>query len=87
MKLNVVEQIAAIWVDRTGKGHARLKPGREPMIEEGPRYGVLPLPAVVHLEQLSGKGLFEAHPELKAQGGEFSELLQELVGEEDQANG
>jgi len=70
MKLNVVEQIAAVWVDPDGKGHARMKPGREPMIEEGPRYGILPVPAVVHLEQLSGKGLFEAYPELKAQGGQ-----------------
>jgi len=70
MKLNVVEQIAAVWVDSDGKGQARLKPGREPMIEEGPRYGVLPVPAVLHLEQLSGKGLFEAYPELKSQGGQ-----------------
>ncbi|MBN1854344.1 MAG: hypothetical protein JW829_16560, partial [Pirellulales bacterium] len=70
MKLNIVEQIAAVWVDSNGKGHARLKSGREPMVEEGPRYGVQPLPAIVHLEQLSGKGLFEAYPELKARGGE-----------------
>ncbi len=70
MKMNLVEQIAAVWVDAAGKGHARLKAGREPMIEEGPRYGVRPLPAVVHLEQLSGKGLFEAYPELKARGGQ-----------------
>jgi len=70
LKFNVVEQIADVRVDATGRGQARLKSGREPMIEEGPRYGVLPVPAIVHLEQLSGKGLFEAHPELKAQGGQ-----------------
>ena len=69
-KMNVVEQIAAVWVDEQGKGHGKLKPGREPMIEEGPRYGIQPLPTVLHLNQLGGKGVFEAYPELRAQGGD-----------------
>jgi len=66
----VVEQISAIWVDEKGRGRGRLKPGCEPMIAEGPRYGIHPVPAVVHLEQLSGKGLFEAYPQLKARAGQ-----------------
>ncbi len=70
VKMNVIEQISAVWVDENGKGHARLKSGREPMIEEGPRYGIRPVPVVLHLEQLSGKGVFEAYPELKARGGQ-----------------
>lgn len=69
-KMNIEEQISFLSVDNQGEGHARLKTGREPMVEEGPLYGVKPVPVVLHLEQLSGKGIFEAYPELRAQGGE-----------------
>ena len=32
--------------------------------------GVEPVPVVLHLEQVSGRGLFRAYPQLKAQGGQ-----------------
>ena len=69
-KMNLVEQISQIGVDAQGKPYARLKRGREPMVEEGPRYGIEPVPVVLHLEQVSGKGVFQAYPQLKAQGGQ-----------------
>jgi len=65
-KLNIVEQISDIGVDAQGKVWARLKRGREPMVTEGPQRGVKPVPVILHLEQLSGKGIFQAHPELVA---------------------
>jgi len=69
-KMNVVEQIAAIWVDGEGRGQGRMKTGREAMLTLGPAHGILPVPAVLHLNQLSSKGLFEAYPELVPRGGD-----------------
>lgn len=69
-KLNIAEQIADRGVDAQGKPYARLKGGQEPMVEEGPRYAVEPVPVVLHLEQVAGRSLFRAYPELKAQGGQ-----------------
>ncbi len=69
-KLNVVEQISYLIVDKEGKGHAALKPGREPMVDEGPLLGIKPIPSILHLDQIGGKGLFDAYPELRGQGGE-----------------
>jgi hypothetical protein len=69
-KLNIVEQISDIGIDENGKTYARLKGGREPMVTLGPSHAVQPVPAILHLEQISGKGVFRAHPELKGQGGQ-----------------
>ncbi len=68
-KLNTVEQISAGGVTG-GKGWAKLKPGREPMVTEGPLYGVRAVPAILHLEQLSNRGIFEAFPNLRGKGGQ-----------------
>lgn len=64
-KMNIVEQISYIGVDDEGRAFARLKDGNEPMIEEGPLYGVKPVPVILHLEQVGGKGVFKAYPNLK----------------------
>ena len=69
-KMNIVEQISDIGIDESGKPFARLKSGREPMVTQGPAHAVQPVPAILHLEQISGKGVFRAHPELKGQGGQ-----------------
>ncbi len=68
-KMNLVEQISSVGVNKQGKPYARLKDGREPMVDEGPRYGVEPVPVVLHLEQVGRATLFGAYPQLKAQGG------------------
>ncbi|MGC9319551.1 MAG: glycoside hydrolase family 20 zincin-like fold domain-containing protein [Armatimonadota bacterium] len=68
-KLNLIQQISWLHVTPDGRGEARLKDGREPMVELGPDLAMRPVPAILHLEQLSGKGLFEAYPKLRAQGG------------------
>ncbi len=74
MKMNVVEQISAVGVDEQGRPWAKLKAGREPMVELGPRIGIRPIPSILHLEQVGGKGVFAAYPNLKAQGGHESAI-------------
>lgn len=69
-KLNLIEQISWLHVTPEGRGEAALKPGREPMVELAPKLAMRPAPVILHLEQLSGKGLFEAYPQLRAQGGQ-----------------
>lgn len=69
-KLNIIEQISAIGVDGRGRGYGHVKPGNEPMVNEAPRYGIKPVPVILHLEQVSGKGVLKAYPELKGQGGQ-----------------
>ncbi len=90
-KLNIAEQISDVGVDDQGKPYARIKSGREPMITEGPRYAIEPVPVVLHLEQVGGKGVLKAHPELRAQGGQENnfcyskpaivDVLAEWIGE------
>lgn len=65
-KMNIVEQISDQGVRPNGEPYARLKSGRERMVTEGPRYGINPVPATLHLEQVAGKGIFAAYPNLKA---------------------
>jgi len=69
-KLNTIEQISSTGVDKQGNTYARLAGGKRMMVEEGPTYGINPVPINVHLEHFGGRrGLFDAHPELKGQGG------------------
>lgn len=69
IKMNIAEQISAVGVDENGRPWARMKPGREPMVEHGPQIGIKPIPSILHLEQVGGKGVFQAYPNLRAQGG------------------
>lgn len=65
LKINVLEQICNCGVDDSGKAFALLAPGKESLLNEGPRYGIKFVPVILHLEQ--GKpGVFKAHPEYKA---------------------
>ena len=64
-KMNWIEQISAMGIDENGKPFARLKEGRETLINEGPLYAMKPVPVVLHLEQ-SGHSVVQAYPELKA---------------------
>jgi hypothetical protein len=38
---------------------------KQKILDEGPTYGINPVPVVLHLEQLSSSGLFTAYPELQ----------------------
>lgn len=64
-KMNIDEQIAFNGVDPQGRPHIRLQGGKRRMIDEGPAVGIRALPVVLHLEQLSGSGLFQAYPDLR----------------------
>ncbi|MBI4578907.1 MAG: hypothetical protein HY718_04340 [Planctomycetes bacterium] len=68
-KLNYDEQIARNGVDGQKRCFVDLSGGKRKIIDEGPTYGINPVPVVLHLEQLSGSGLFEAYPELKGKDG------------------
>lgn len=66
-KMNLQEQISARWVSPDGTATSRPKSGVDgPLITEAPRYGINPVPVVLHLEQLSGSGVFTAYPNLVA---------------------
>ncbi|MGQ9456540.1 MAG: glycoside hydrolase family 20 zincin-like fold domain-containing protein [Armatimonadota bacterium] len=66
-KMNLMEQISALGVDKDGKLFAKLKDGREPLITEGPRYGIEFSPVILHLEQSSGH-IMEVYPQVKGKG-------------------
>lgn len=66
-KMNYVEQISIVGVDEQGRPFARMKDPHWPLIEEGPLYGIEFVPVVLHLEQVGGKGVFNAYPNLKGQ--------------------
>lgn len=66
-KMNYMEQIASPRVDADKRHIAWLSEPKMRMVTEGPTYGINPVPALLHLEQLSGGGLFDQYPELIAQ--------------------
>ncbi|HNT35790.1 MAG TPA: hypothetical protein PKH07_12435, partial [bacterium] len=65
-KMNYMEQIASPRVDENKRPIAWLSEAKMQMVTEGPTYGINPVPAVLHLEQLGGGGLFDQYPELVA---------------------
>lgn len=73
-KLNIGEQISARSVSSDGAGHSWLKDGREPMVTEGPYYGLKPVPVVLHLEQVWSSGLFTYYPQLIGVGGQYGAI-------------
>ncbi|HOW69047.1 MAG TPA: glycoside hydrolase family 20 zincin-like fold domain-containing protein [Phycisphaerae bacterium] len=68
-KLNYDEQISHCGVDKDKVCLVRYAPYKQRMIDEGPTYGINPVPVVLHLEQLQNSGLFEAYPELAGKNG------------------
>ena len=65
LKMNYIEQISVVGVDEQGRPYARIKPGHGPLLTEAPLYGIEFVPVVLHLEQVGGRGVFEAYPNLK----------------------
>ncbi len=63
-KMNIMEQISGIGVDDQGKPYARVRPEREPLVTEGPLYGIEYAPVILHLEQV-GRSVFQHLPHLK----------------------
>lgn len=64
-KMNYLEHISTTGVDKNKKCYVSYPPFKQIMIDEGPTYGINPVPVVLHLEQLKGYGLFDAYPELQ----------------------
>ncbi len=64
-KMNYDEQISTTGVDENKQCFVRYAPYKQRMIDEGPTYGINPVPVVLHLEQLGNGGVFNAYPELQ----------------------
>ncbi len=64
-KMNYLEHISHTGVDKDRKCRVSYPPYKQRMIDEGPVYGINPVPVVLHLEQLKSMGLFDAYPELQ----------------------
>jgi hypothetical protein len=64
-KMNYIEQISLVGVDENGRPHAGIKPQHEPLLRDAPKYGIKFVPVVLHLEQVGGRGVFQAYPNLK----------------------
>ncbi|MGC8862869.1 MAG: glycoside hydrolase family 20 zincin-like fold domain-containing protein [Armatimonadota bacterium] len=64
-KMNIMEQISGIGVDEQARPFARVRPGREPLVIEGPLYGIEFAPVILHLEQVGRLGVFEHFPDFK----------------------
>jgi len=68
-KMNYDEHISTTGVDKDKRCYVRFAPFKQRMIDEGPTYGINPVPVVLHLEQPKGMGIFDAYPELKGKNG------------------
>ncbi|UCD30478.1 MAG: hypothetical protein JSV03_08430, partial [Planctomycetota bacterium] len=67
-KYNHMEQIAHSVIDENKRSVCLLAGQKRRMVDDGPIYGINPVPAIVHLEHMGGKGVYEAYPALKGQG-------------------
>jgi len=68
-KLNHLEQTGVRSVDSDGCGHAGIVPAWQPVVDQGPLYGIESVPISSHLEQSGYTGIFKAYPNLRGQGG------------------
>jgi len=64
-KMNWMEQISHHGVDEDGVPFAKVKGGREPLVDEAYLYGMNFVPVVLHLEQSSRAGALQAYPYIK----------------------
>jgi hypothetical protein len=64
-KMNYLEHISHTSVDKDKRCHVSYPPYKQRMIDEGPTYGINPVPVILHLEQLTNTGLFDAYPDLQ----------------------
>ncbi|MGQ9808672.1 MAG: hypothetical protein ACUVSM_10875 [Armatimonadota bacterium] len=68
-KMNIVEQISNIGVRPDGSTFGKYKEGQDALVEVAPKLGVNYVPVVLHLEQVIGKGVSDAYPQLVAKNG------------------
>jgi len=67
-KYNYMEQIATTLIDTNKRSIVTMNETRGRMLTEGPTFGFNPVPAIVHMERLGGRGVYEAYPEVKGKG-------------------
>ena len=88
-KMNYIEHISNTRIDKDKKCRVSYPPYKQRMIDEGPTYGINPVPVILHLEQLGNSGLFDVYPELQGKEAtkgvicysnpKFSEVLAEWL--------
>ncbi len=69
-KMNHDEQLSYTGIDPEKNCVVKLHGNKPRILQEGPIYGINPVPVVLHLDQIYNKGLFDAYPKLKANGGD-----------------
>ena len=69
-KLNIDERTAGRSVTAPGVHDAYLKGGDDPLVTEGPLYGIKPSPAIPHMDIQASTGLFDVYPNLIAVNGD-----------------
>jgi len=67
-KFNYMEQVATHVIDENKRSVVTMNEPRRRMLDEGPTLGINPVPAIVHLERLGGRGVYKAYPEVKGKG-------------------
>ncbi len=73
-KMNYDEQISHAGIDEDKRCFVQYPPYKQKMIDEGPTYGINPVPVILHLEQLAGSGLFRVYPELQGRGAKVGAI-------------
>ncbi len=71
-KLNFMEQIASTSVNGAGQAVVTMAGYKQIMLDDGPTYGFIAIPAVPHLDSMQSRGVFNAYPDLRAQGSNAS---------------
>ncbi|NLX22793.1 MAG: hypothetical protein GXY55_14170 [Phycisphaerae bacterium] len=64
-KMNYGEHISSCRIDKDKRCSVHLGDYKRRLIDEGPIYGIQPVPVILHLEQLKGSGMFEVYPDLQ----------------------
>ena len=67
-KMNYMEQIASVWCSGVGQFPAWMSDSKQLMIDEGPKYGIKPVPSPTHIQVMDSKNVFTHYPDLRARG-------------------
>jgi hypothetical protein len=67
-KMNYQEQTCGVGVDAYGQMTCSASGYKAYLFNDGPTYGINPVPAVAHLDSMASRGVFDAYPDLYARG-------------------
>lgn len=67
-KLNYMEQIASIWCSGVGRLTCSMSDYKAIMLNDGPTFGIQPVPSTPHIQVMDAKNVFTYYPDLYARG-------------------